>query len=97
MAAEVARLEGELAHVAGQREALVALISRGAMAIYQTVAPQRRGIAVAPAKDGLCSICHVRLRPQVFNDIRRNDSIVQCDSCRRILYFVPVPAEGVSS
>jgi predicted nucleic acid-binding Zn-ribbon protein len=29
----------------------------------------------------------VRLRPQVFNEVRRNDSIIQCDSCRRILYF----------
>jgi hypothetical protein len=24
----------------------------------------------------------------------RNDSILQCDSCNRILYFVPVPASA---
>ena len=23
--------------------------------------------------------------------VRRNDAIVQCDSCQRILYFVPAP------
>jgi predicted nucleic acid-binding Zn-ribbon protein len=45
-------------------------------------------VAVAEARDGLCTICHVRLRPQVFNEVRKNESIIQCDSCRRILYFV---------
>jgi predicted nucleic acid-binding Zn-ribbon protein len=33
--------------------------------------------------------CHVRLRPQVFNDVRRNAGIIQCESCSRILYYVP--------
>jgi predicted nucleic acid-binding Zn-ribbon protein len=42
---------------------------------------------VAEARDGLCTICHVRLRPQVFNELRRNDAIIQCSSCQRILYF----------
>ena len=35
----------------------------------------------------LCTACHVRLRPHVAQQIRRNDAIVQCDSCQRILYF----------
>jgi hypothetical protein len=28
----------------------------------------------------------------VFNTVRRNESIVQCDSCNRILFFVPAAA-----
>ena len=51
-------------------------------------------IAVAEARDGLCVVCHVRLRPQVFNEVRRNDGIVQCDSCTRILYYVPPAAQA---
>jgi predicted nucleic acid-binding Zn-ribbon protein len=27
----------------------------------------------------------------MFNEIRRNEAIVQCDSCQRILYYVPAP------
>ena len=50
----------------------------------------RQGIAVAEAVDGHCSICHVRLRPQVYNTILRNEAIVQCDHCQRILYFAGV-------
>jgi len=43
---------------------------------------------VAEAREGHCTSCHVRLRPQVFNDIRTNDNLIQCDSCQRILYYV---------
>jgi predicted nucleic acid-binding Zn-ribbon protein len=58
----------------------------------------RKGIAVTMAtRDGLCSVCHVRLRPPVFQQVRANDAIIQCDSCQRILYYVPPPPplEGV--
>ena len=51
-----------------------------------------QGVAVTTAtRDGLCSVCHVRLRPQVFQLVRQNDSIIQCDSCQRILYYIPPP------
>jgi predicted nucleic acid-binding Zn-ribbon protein len=35
----------------------------------------------------LCTACHVRLRPHVTQIVRRNEDIVQCESCQRILYF----------
>jgi predicted nucleic acid-binding Zn-ribbon protein len=47
---------------------------------------------VVAARDERCSQCQVRLRPQVFVQVRLNSGIVQCDSCQRILYFVPPPA-----
>ena len=46
---------------------------------------------MAEAREGICTICHVRLRPQVFQVVRTNDQIVQCDSCQRILYYIPPP------
>lgn len=84
---EIAKLAAELETSIGQRQQLVQQIDPQAMAIFETVARGRRGVAVAEAKDGLCTICHVRLRPQKFNDVRRNSEIIQCDSCQRILYF----------
>ena len=61
------------------------------MTLFERISHGRKGIAVAEARDGLCTVCHVRLRPQIFNEVRRNDTLVQCDSCTRILYFVPAP------
>ena len=75
-----------------ERAELVRALSPPVLATFELVARRRNGIGVAEAREGICTICHVRLRPQVFNIVRRNDEILQCDSCQRILYFVPVAA-----
>ncbi len=85
--AEIASLQAEIDRTTAERETLVAGIDRRVLSIFETTAKGRKGVAVAEARDGLCTICHVRLRPQVFNEVRKNESIIQCDSCRRILYF----------
>jgi predicted nucleic acid-binding Zn-ribbon protein len=91
--AEDAERQKALEALTAERAALVSAIDKRVLAIYDTAFARRHGIAVAEAKDGICTICHVRLRPQVFNEVRRNDAIVQCDSCQRILYFMPAPAQ----
>jgi predicted nucleic acid-binding Zn-ribbon protein len=92
--AERADLERELARVLAARAEVVARLSRDVLALFERVAHGRKGIAVAEARDGLCTLCHVRLRPQKFNEVRRNDGLHQCDSCTRILYYVPPAPTG---
>ena len=97
MGDELATVEASLASATEQRAALLRDIDQRLLSTFEQVARVRKGIAVTTAtRDGLCSVCHVRLRPQVFQLIRQNDTIVQCDSCQRILYYVPPPppAEG---
>jgi predicted nucleic acid-binding Zn-ribbon protein len=82
----------DLRTVSEDRTRTAALVSAETLALFERVAQGRRGLAMAEARDGLCTVCHVRLRPQVFNEARRNAGIVQCDSCTRILYFIPAPS-----
>jgi predicted nucleic acid-binding Zn-ribbon protein len=94
---DLAAVEASLNAATEARTALLAQMEPRLVATFEQVARARKGIAVTLAtRDGLCSVCHVRLRPQVFQQIRHNDSIVQCDSCQRILYYIPPPppAEG---
>jgi predicted nucleic acid-binding Zn-ribbon protein len=99
LAATLADLTAQVARLSHDRAVLVASLGPQALATFELVSSRRNGVAVAEAKDGICTICHVRLRPQVFNNVRRNDQIIQCDSCMRILYFVPTgpaaPADTV--
>ena len=92
MKAEHGDLEKALEKMGEERRAIVGALDKQVLLTFEQVAKKRNGVAVAEAKDGICTICHVRLRPQVFNTVRRNESITQCDSCNRILYFVPAPA-----
>lgn len=99
VASERATIESEatthqatVAECAVAREKLVASMeNKGAVETFQRIA-KVRGTAVARAEGERCTICQVRLRPAVFAEVRKNDSIVQCDSCNRILYFVPPAA-----
>ena len=92
MKAEHADLQASLETITAERAAIVGALDKQMLAMFELVSKKRNGVAVAQAKDGICTICHVRLRPQVFNTVRRNEEIVQCDSCNRILFFVPAPA-----
>jgi predicted nucleic acid-binding Zn-ribbon protein len=97
MTAEHTELNASLERIGRERHDLVGAMDKALLASFELVSRRRNGVAVAEALDGICTICHVRLRPQVFNTVRRNDQIVQCDSCQRFLYFVPkaaLPAEA---
>jgi predicted nucleic acid-binding Zn-ribbon protein len=90
-------LEETVTRLADEREALRPQVGRESLRLFDHLV-ERRGVAVAEARDGHSAFCHVRLRPQVFNEIRRNDRLVQCDSCMRILYYVaPVVGEAAGS
>jgi predicted nucleic acid-binding Zn-ribbon protein len=69
-----------------ERKEVEASISTDLLPHYERVRKHRGGIAVAPARNEVCEICQVRIRPQVFQEIRRNDQIIACDACQRILY-----------
>jgi hypothetical protein len=84
---DAADRERILAESVQERTTLLPQITRNHVEMFERVFKARQGIAVAEAIDGHCSICHVRLRPQVYNTILRNEHIVQCDHCQRVLYF----------
>src|SRR5262252_9882472 len=98
MKAEHVELQKSLERMRDERAAIIGALDKQLLQTFELVAKKRHGVAVAEAKNGICTICHVRLRPQVFNTVRRNEEIVQCDSCQRILYFAaPAGAAAASS
>src|SRR5688572_8550984 len=89
---ELASVATSLKEASEARAELVKGLDARLMAIFEQVARVRKGVAISTAtRDGLCSACHVRLRPFVFQQIRQNDAIIQCESCQRILYWIPPP------
>jgi predicted nucleic acid-binding Zn-ribbon protein len=89
---DLASMQSALTRASESRAALVKELEPRLFALFEQVAKARKGVALCSAtRDGLCSVCHVRLRPAVFQQVRHNDTIVQCDSCQRILYYVPPP------
>jgi predicted nucleic acid-binding Zn-ribbon protein len=83
--------EKQLAEWNGKRTQLRSGISADTLRHYDRVLKLRK-TALAEARDHKCGTCQVMLRPQTYDDVRKNETIIICDSCQRILYYVP-PAE----
>jgi uncharacterized protein len=89
--ADEQRLQAEAERLRSERDGVAATLSADALQLFQRVA-KLRGAAVAEARDGMCQLCHVKLRPQMYVELKHNETIQQCPSCSRILFFeAPVP------
>jgi predicted nucleic acid-binding Zn-ribbon protein len=82
----------ELDELQAERRTITDQITPKVMAAYERVRKLRRGIAVAEALDGRCSQCHMSVRPQFFQDLKRGEQVMYCESCSRILYYNPPQA-----
>lgn len=49
---------------------------------------KQAGVAVAPVDGGVCLVCHLNIPPQKFNELQRNEAILQCPHCHRFLYWL---------
>jgi predicted nucleic acid-binding Zn-ribbon protein len=83
-------LEAQAATLKAERDRVAATVNEDLLARFERVA-KRRGSAVAEAKDGACQECHVKLRLQMYSELKRNDAITECPACNRILYYDATP------
>ena len=77
---------GELNRLQQEREATWNQLSQKLQAVYQRVSQQGKGIGVAAVADALCQVCRVNIPSQLFIDVMRMNTIMQCPNCQRIMY-----------
>ena len=89
-------LEERVRAMETERRKIEADLPRDILGTFYRVAEARQGLAMARVVEAICSACNVRLRPQVFNEVKRGDTLLTCDSCRRFLYYEPAENSGAS-
>ena len=81
-----------------ERAQIVARMQPNVCRQYERIRKGRGGVAIAEAIDGRCSACQMALRLQFFQDLKRGEEVMYCESCGRILYYnPPVAIEDVES
>ena len=68
-----------------KREHLVAGMNETLHERYEKMRKRKAGVAIAVAKNGTCSACHVALPTGVVNGLRSATTLVLCPSCGRYL------------
>ncbi len=99
IAAEQALAQKELEKDRAERQQALAAVPEELVDHYQRIARRHGGIAVAEVRDETCKLCGVRVRPHVFQKLRRDDchEIFHCETCTRILYYAEPPAAQASA
>jgi predicted nucleic acid-binding Zn-ribbon protein len=92
MTDEIATLSHGLDDARHRREEIAREVEAPLRRQYENILGRRRGLVVVEVRDNSCQGCHMRIAPQLANEIRRNQSVILCPSCHRILYLRPEAA-----
>jgi len=82
-----ASFEEEMAGEVRQKKEKEKEISPQLLSKYRMLAGKRQGIAVARVAQGTCQACHMNLRPQLYNELQKQDTLILCPNCSRILFW----------
>jgi predicted nucleic acid-binding Zn-ribbon protein len=83
--AEIDKIQQDIDEDVARREAITKELPAGVVKRYNALREQRRGQAVAIARDGYCLGCNMNLPPQLYNSLFRGDELISCPHCQRML------------
>ena len=90
---EQKELEARKAALLAERGEIVPDIPPDQIKLYERIGKRSKGVALSPVTDDFCSICQMRVRPQMLNELLGRNALITCEACGRILY-VRKPAEN---
>lgn len=70
-----------------RREVLSKQIESKLFKLYNTLKEKRQGVGVVSAKNETCQGCFVNVPPQLFIEVQKNNALIRCPNCNRILYW----------
>jgi uncharacterized protein len=83
----LSRLGGEIEREQVERSQLVDRVDGDLRRKYEQIFSRRGGLAVVEVRGGICLGCRMRVPPQLYNQIQRNEQVHLCPSCQRMLYW----------
>jgi uncharacterized protein len=84
-------LRAEVGKLKEKSTVLESQIPKGIKDDFFRIFKQRQNVAIARVINDSCSACRTRIRPALFQQLKRGD-LVHCEGCHRILYV-----EGTAS
>lgn len=83
--AEIDTIQAEINTNIVRRENVVKGMPASLVKKFTTLREQRRGQALAIARDGYCMGCNMHLPPQLYNNLYKYEELLSCPHCQRIL------------
>ena len=84
-----AKDQKEIEGLLAERKQILGQMTPKIASEYERIRKGRAGVAIAEVLQGRCSKCNMQLRPQFLQELKRQDSVMVCESCKRMLYWNP--------
>lgn len=81
------QLQAEINEGSASRDSIVKELATTVVRRYNQLREQRRGQALAEAREGSCLGCNMNLPPQLYNTLFRGEDLHYCPHCQRILFL----------
>jgi uncharacterized protein len=85
--ADFAKIGEELKGLARAWQEVVSSVKPDILVQYQKLLTTKAGIAITEARGESCSGCYMSIPPQIFVNVKKNESIITCPNCHRMLYY----------
>jgi predicted nucleic acid-binding Zn-ribbon protein len=69
-----------------RREVLTRQMEKNLFRLYNTLKEKRR-VGVVRVKNETCQGCFLNIPPQMYIEVQKNNALIQCPHCNRILFF----------
>lgn len=79
--------EKDLENIKEIRSKVAGFIEVDLYKLYINLIEKYNGLAVVEAKDEICFGCDMNIPPQLFVELKKNNDIITCPQCGRILFF----------
>ena len=83
--AEIDKVQLDIDSDIARRDVLTKEVPASLLKRYTTLRDQRRGQALAFARDGYCLGCNMHLPPQLYNNLFKYEELLACPHCQRML------------
>ncbi len=84
--------KAELEKLAAERKQILASLPQPMSLAYARIRKKWSDMVVSEVVEGRCTACQIMLRPQYFQDLRKAEKPMFCESCGRFLYYTPPAA-----
>ena len=70
-----------------RREIVAKQLESNLYQLYSILSEKRQGLGVVRVRQETCQGCFVNVPPQMFIEVQKNNALVRCPNCNRILYW----------
>lgn len=83
----IKEIDYKLGDLASKRFRACESIDKHILSHYEKILKGKDGLALVKVASSACQGCFINVTPQVINEIKMHDKVVNCEVCARILYI----------